>query len=67
MRFMLFLIRSSTSVPLQLKKNVANGLKKKEEEKKKIKNKAHEQLQMSAIKMQASVPWHPQKIYAEIG
>lgn len=46
MRFMLFLIRNSTSVPLRLKENVANGLKKKKKE-----NSNQQQLQISAIRM----------------
>ena len=46
MRFMLFLIRNSTSVPLRLKENVPNGLKKKKKE-----NSNQQQLQISAIRM----------------
>lgn len=63
MRLMLF-IRSSTSVPLWLKENVADGLKKR---KKRKENGNQQSLQTSAVRMWTSVPWHPYNIYSEIG
>lgn len=49
MRFMLFLIRNSTSVPLRLKENVANGLKKKKKKTQINNNFKSQQLECSPL------------------